>query len=414
MQQRPKDRQGRFQATSFWLPCLLVALGGGIKVAAADSPRFVRGDANMSGWVTYVDVTFFLGVIYETLDAEFLCKDAADADDNGFVNIQDPILVLNYMYKDQPPPPPPFPELGPDPTADGLDCESDLITGLRLDPDFTIAWENDPQILRGRSEVEFFLLATTKGPVECISIVYRVDRRVAENVRVDLAGTLFPQEDRTSFEESEFFEYRVTPVGAQFDRLEVNATFAEQGGFAIFGFAATERALDGERLLRILLDVPEDAPVGPAVFLDAIPLEEIAPGQDFTHFCGGAAGAGAGAGAGGTGGAPAEVVPLAADGSGAIVDAEEYLRGDGNGDGEIDLSDAVFTLGFLFAGEAPPDCLKSADTNDSGEIDVSDPIFLLGFLYLGKGELPQPYPACGTDPTGDSLTCWFYPACPAR
>jgi hypothetical protein len=49
-----------------------------------------------------------------------------------------------------------------------------------------------------------------------------------------------------------------------------------------------------------------------------------------------------------------------------------FVRGDGNADGTIDLSDAVFVLGYLFQGRQEPLCLDAADANDDGDLDLSD------------------------------------------
>ena len=59
------------------------------------------------------------------------------------------------------------------------------------------------------------------------------------------------------------------------------------------------------------------------------------------------------------------------------------LAGDSNADGSTDISDAVYTLVFLFAGGKPPPCERQADANDDGKVDVSDPVFLLSFLFMG-------------------------------
>ena len=82
-----------------------------------------------------------------------------------------------------------------------------------------------------------------------------------------------------------------------------------------------------------------------------------------------------------------------------------FRRGDANADGNLDLSDAVGTLGFLFLGASAPACEGAADTDDSGVIDVTDPIALLGHLFLGGREPAVPFPGCGDDPTEDGLTC---------
>ena len=81
-----------------------------------------------------------------------------------------------------------------------------------------------------------------------------------------------------------------------------------------------------------------------------------------------------------------------------------FLRGDSNYDFEVGLSDAIFTLVFLFNGEQPPPCPDAADANDDGEIDVSDAIATLSFLFSGVGNFPPyPYPKAGLDGTEDNL-----------
>jgi len=83
-----------------------------------------------------------------------------------------------------------------------------------------------------------------------------------------------------------------------------------------------------------------------------------------------------------------------------------FLRGDANGDAEIDISDAVALLGNLFLSFRQLPCDDSADTDESGELDISDAISLLGFLF-NHGRPPQrpgPYKR-GIDPTVDELGC---------
>jgi hypothetical protein len=87
------------------------------------------------------------------------------------------------------------------------------------------------------------------------------------------------------------------------------------------------------------------------------------------------------------------------------------LRGDADGDGRIDIGDAVVTLGSLFIGRQPPGCLDAADMNDSGDVDITDPISTLAFLFLGGGPPAAPYPICDLDPTEDGLDCASPPVC---
>jgi len=103
------------------------------------------------------------------------------------------------------------------------------------------------------------------------------------------------------------------------------------------------------------------------------------------------------------------IEPELADGAVTVTDAEpegEFLRGDSNDDEGVDISDAVWTLGYLFQGSPSPPCLDAADSNDDGELDISDPIHTLGFLFQGSATPPPPGPFTkGSDPTLDPLGC---------
>jgi hypothetical protein len=69
-------------------------------------------------------------------------------------------------------------------------------------------------------------------------------------------------------------------------------------------------------------------------------------------------------------------------------------------------------LGYLFLGSpATLACEKSADADDGSEVDLTDAVYLLGYFYLGGPPPPPPFPACGPDPTADGLTCDVFPGC---
>jgi len=58
--------------------------------------------------------------------------------------------------------------------------------------------------------------------------------------------------------------------------------------------------------------------------------------------------------------------------------------GDANGDGEVNIADAVFILGFLFADGREPYCMKAADPNNDGSLDIADTVTILGHLFAGN------------------------------
>jgi hypothetical protein len=90
----------------------------------------------------------------------------------------------------------------------------------------------------------------------------------------------------------------------------------------------------------------------------------------------------------------------------------EFVRGDANDDGGIDLADAIATLAHLFAGAPPPGCRDAADANDDGALDISDPVALLAALFAAGTPPPPLHPACGPDPTADGLGCAAFAGCP--
>lgn len=96
---------------------------------------------------------------------------------------------------------------------------------------------------------------------------------------------------------------------------------------------------------------------------------------------------------------------------GVNEEATLFRRGDANADGHPDLSDAVFTLIYLFAGGDEPPCLDSADLDDDGSLQLTDPIRQLNFLFMTGAVPASPYPKCGPDPTVEELSCEEYPLC---
>ena len=82
-----------------------------------------------------------------------------------------------------------------------------------------------------------------------------------------------------------------------------------------------------------------------------------------------------------------------------------FLRGDANQDLVLDLSDAIFILGFTWRSPDPPPCYDACDVNDDGWIDIADPIYLLNFLFAAG---PPPLPPAGKpglDYTPDPFDC---------
>ncbi|MBI4585199.1 MAG: hypothetical protein HY717_14395 [Planctomycetes bacterium] len=75
-----------------------------------------------------------------------------------------------------------------------------------------------------------------------------------------------------------------------------------------------------------------------------------------------------------------------------------FLRGDVNGDLEVDQSDAIVILKYLFLGRDPIGCLEAANANGTREVNIADPIYLLNWRFIGGPAPPPPFPRCGSAP----------------
>ena len=88
-----------------------------------------------------------------------------------------------------------------------------------------------------------------------------------------------------------------------------------------------------------------------------------------------------------------------------------FSRGDCNGDASTNIADAIALLEILFSGRPEPICLEACNANDDDKINIADVVATLMYLFAGAGDLPPPFPDCGSDPTpstscqGDQLGC---------
>ncbi len=90
-----------------------------------------------------------------------------------------------------------------------------------------------------------------------------------------------------------------------------------------------------------------------------------------------------------------------------------FHRGDADGNGDLQLTDAVRILNVLFLGTGVLNCLDAADADDNGTVQLTDAVRILNVLFLGTGTIPPPGPpteACGSD-SGGELGCQTYNDC---
>jgi hypothetical protein len=73
----------------------------------------------------------------------------------------------------------------------------------------------------------------------------------------------------------------------------------------------------------------------------------------------------------------------------------EFLRGDANRSGELDVADATVMLDQLFLGGRAPVCPAVVDVEGAGKPNITGVIRLLNYLFLGGPQPPAPFPVCG-------------------
>ncbi|MFN0057944.1 MAG: choice-of-anchor Q domain-containing protein [Planctomycetota bacterium] len=85
----------------------------------------VRGDCGGNGGVEITDAMIVLFFLFGGIDAS-PCHSACDLDDDGAIELDDAIFLLNALFLvGAPPPAAPYPDCGSDPTPDALGCLTD-------------------------------------------------------------------------------------------------------------------------------------------------------------------------------------------------------------------------------------------------------------------------------------------------
>ena len=108
------------------------------------------------------------------------------------------------------------------------------------------------------------------------------------------------------------------------------------------------------------------------------------------------------------------VGPDCATGDGEDGGPARLVRGECNNDGEIDISDVVCILKWLFVGEPEPGCVAAANVDGTGGVEVTDAVDLLMYLFLDGAAPAAPFPDCGpaTSPADAELSCAHSAGCP--
>ncbi len=74
----------------------------------------------------------------------------------------------------------------------------------------------------------------------------------------------------------------------------------------------------------------------------------------------------------------------------------DFIRADCNQDSQVDMSDAISILSYLYNDWDSP-CLTACDVNDDFFVEDADVVYLLNYLFQGGPTPFFPFPDCGKE-----------------
>jgi len=74
-----------------------------------------------------------------------------------------------------------------------------------------------------------------------------------------------------------------------------------------------------------------------------------------------------------------------------INEESQYVAGDADGSGAVDIADAVFIISYIFSGGPAPEPLQLGDADCSGAMDITDSVYLITYIFSGG---PAPSEEC--------------------
>jgi len=57
--------------------------------------------------------------------------------------------------------------------------------------------------------------------------------------------------------------------------------------------------------------------------------------------------------------------------------------GDANGDGSVNIGDAVYVINYIFKGGPPPPSKGEGDANGDCALNIGDAVYVINFIFKG-------------------------------
>lgn len=374
---------------------LLAGLGAP-RACRGEDVAFLRGDANLDGRVSISDGIMIRRFLF---NGEWppACRETMDVNDDDNIMLTDYIKILTAFFPNDPGQwgtheiAQPYPEPGLGAVEDTTSC-----------PNYTVeAPQDTDDVIRIGSveaapgeEVEIPVYVTNSVDIDAIQMVVRYDPALFTPIEDWADGGI---------------NYQDTAVGAILDSMGSHQFYfsslqahPEEGVFTVgivpsmihIGYELQPGIETLVAKLRgvvspqaqpgtVIVLEPTNGPDGNGVKPPLLMKNELTHRGDARFVA---------------------LFPQTEPGNLAIVDdITFFIRGDSNGDGVTNLSDAVHILGFLFLGGTGPSCKDASDADDSGVIELTDAVVILRTLFLGDQSIAAPYPTPGGDPGPDML-----------
>jgi hypothetical protein len=66
----------------------------------------------------------------------------------------------------------------------------------------------------------------------------------------------------------------------------------------------------------------------------------------------------------------------------ATIKYIQFVCGDVNQDGVVDIADVVYMVNYLFIDGPAPDPIQAGDVNGDGVVDIADAVYLINYLFI--------------------------------
>ena len=97
----------------------------------------------------------------------------------------------------------------------------------------------------------------------------------------------------------------------------------------------------------------------------------------------------------------------------AVSAENQFVLGDANQDGFVNIADPVSMLNWLFSGAtAAGNCSDAWNVNHDDFVNIADPVHILSALFGAVTPAPGLFVGCISDLDGPSFGCISYPGCP--